>query len=372
MLGEARGTFAGEAPDGVDAEELTVVLFGGALVQIFACLPIWLQAVSSGAGAQITALGVLTNKVTRLWRQSALIHIDTGSSSKVRLVPNITVTPEGSDRVDALTIFTQVWDHQALINISPVSGVAWSERAHLLVLDGAGEGAKFALRSPPSATVTAALRLGDAVSVCGRLLAHGLQGLHVAEALPVVDTLCPSGAGLEAVVALTPVTSHSVDTSAILTDARFAATLVQIHTALSVRAPLHTRGTDAHECSNQVLTDHSFGVAVIQAVSTLILISAHAIVFSQDITGWTHALIGPKRVDTAESTEQWILGALIHILAGHHRAWFKALIASTLESTDDICASAVSTGIPNRALIRVNTFDTSIIQIVSKRTFTTE
>lgn len=111
VLSEARGTFAGESPDSVDAEELTVVLFGGALVQIFACLPIWLQAVSSGAGAQITALCVLTNKVTRLWRQSTLIHIDTGSSCEVRLVTHITVTPEGSDCVDALTIFTQVWDH---------------------------------------------------------------------------------------------------------------------------------------------------------------------------------------------------------------------------------------------------------------------
>lgn len=95
-------------------------------------------------------------------------------------------------------------------------------------------------------------------------------------------------------------------------------------------------------------------------------------VISQDVAGRTHALIRTKRVDTAESTEQRILGALIHILTGHHRAWFKALIASTLESTDDIRASAVSTGIPNGALIRVNTFDSSIIQIVSKRTLTTE
>lgn len=34
MLGEARGTLAGEATDGVNAQELTVVLFGGTLVQI--------------------------------------------------------------------------------------------------------------------------------------------------------------------------------------------------------------------------------------------------------------------------------------------------------------------------------------------------
>lgn len=95
-------------------------------------------------------------------------------------------------------------------------------------------------------------------------------------------------------------------------------------------------------------------------------------VISQDVAGWTHALIRTKSVDTAESTEQWVLGALVYILTGHHCAWFKALVASTLKSTDDICASSVSTRIPNGALISVNTFDSSIIQIVSKRTFTTE
>lgn len=95
-------------------------------------------------------------------------------------------------------------------------------------------------------------------------------------------------------------------------------------------------------------------------------------VISQDIARWTHALVRAKSVDTAESAEQWVLGALIYILTGHHCAWFKALIASALKSTDDICTSSVSTGIPNGALIGVNTFDSGIIQIVSKRTFTTE
>lgn len=33
-LGEARGTAAGEGTDGVDAEELAVVLPGGALIQV--------------------------------------------------------------------------------------------------------------------------------------------------------------------------------------------------------------------------------------------------------------------------------------------------------------------------------------------------
>lgn len=35
VLSEARGTFTGEATDGVDAQELTVVLFGRALIQIW-------------------------------------------------------------------------------------------------------------------------------------------------------------------------------------------------------------------------------------------------------------------------------------------------------------------------------------------------
>lgn len=38
-------------------------------------LPVWLQAVPSGAGAQVAALGVLTQEVTRLRRQGALVHI---------------------------------------------------------------------------------------------------------------------------------------------------------------------------------------------------------------------------------------------------------------------------------------------------------
>lgn len=372
VLTEAGRTFAGEAPDGVDTEELTVVLFGGTLVQIFACLPIWLQTVSSGTGAQITALSVLTQEVTRLWRQSTLVHIDAGGGGEVSFVAHVTVTPEGADGVDALAVLTQLWDHEALINIPAVSGVAWSQRAHLLVLDSAGEGAEFALCPPASASVTAAFRLGHAVSVCGRLLAHGLQGLHVTVAFPVVNALGSSGAGLKAVVALTPVTSHSVDTSAVLTNARFGPALVQIHAAFSVRPPLHPRGADAHERAYQILTHHSLGVTVIEALRALVLVSAHAVVFSQDVAGWTHTLIGTKSVDTAESTEQRILGALIYILTGHHRAWFKALVASTLKATNDICACSISTGIPNRALVSVNTFDSSVIQVVSKGTFTAE
>lgn len=69
---------------------------------------------------------------------------------------------------------------------SSVSGVSRSERAHPLVLYGTGQRAELALRPPASAHVTAALRLGHAVPVGGRLLAHRLQHLCVTEALSVV------------------------------------------------------------------------------------------------------------------------------------------------------------------------------------------
>lgn len=41
----------------------------------FASLSIWLQTISSGAGAEVAALRVFTQEVTGLRRQSALIHI---------------------------------------------------------------------------------------------------------------------------------------------------------------------------------------------------------------------------------------------------------------------------------------------------------
>lgn len=69
---------------------------------------------------------------------------------------------------------------------SAVGGVSRAERTHLLVLYGAGQRAELTQRSPAAAAVTAALRLGDGVSVSGRLLAHRLQDLRETEALPVI------------------------------------------------------------------------------------------------------------------------------------------------------------------------------------------
>lgn len=147
-----------------------------------------------------------------------------------------------------------------LLPTSAVGGVPWSQRAHLLVLHSAGQWAELTLRAPASAHVAAALGLGHAVPAGGRLLAHGLQDLGVAVALPVVwrqegrsegelnhvpapspsplvvppaqrvltDTFGSGGARLEAVVALAAVAAHRVDAAAVLADAGFGAALVQI------------------------------------------------------------------------------------------------------------------------------------------------
>lgn len=69
---------------------------------------------------------------------------------------------------------------------SAVSGVSRAERTHLLVLYSAGQRTQLTQRAPSSTPVTATLRLGDGVSVSGRLLAHRLQDLREAEALPVI------------------------------------------------------------------------------------------------------------------------------------------------------------------------------------------
>lgn len=44
-------------------------------------------------------------------------HTDTGGCSEVSLVAHITVTAEGSDGVDALTVPAQIWHHLALVDV---------------------------------------------------------------------------------------------------------------------------------------------------------------------------------------------------------------------------------------------------------------
>lgn len=67
-----------------------------------------------------------------------------------------------------------------------VSVVARSERAHLLVLGGAGQRAELTVGPPAAAPITTALGLPDADPTAGTHLTHGLENLQEAEALTVI------------------------------------------------------------------------------------------------------------------------------------------------------------------------------------------
>lgn len=95
-------------------------------------------------------------------------------------------------------------------------------------------------------------------------------------------------------------------------------------------------------------------------------------VISQHVASRTHTLIGTKGVHTPEGTQQRILGALIDVFTGHHRSRFKALLARTLETTNHIGASSISTWVSYRTLVSVNTVDSGVIQVVSEGAFTAE
>lgn len=133
------------------------MLFGRTLIQISAALSIFLQDVSAGAGTEVASLGVLTDEVTRFWCLYALIHIHTLRAADVSSVARFAGAAEGAQSVDALTILAQVPHHTTLINISAISGVPRSQRTHLLVLRGAGQGAELAVGAPASASITATL-----------------------------------------------------------------------------------------------------------------------------------------------------------------------------------------------------------------------
>lgn len=372
VLGEACRTLAGETADGVDTQELTVVLLGGTLIQIFAGLSVRLHSVSSGAGAQVAALCVLTQEVTGLGRRGTLIHINAGGAGEVGGITHVAVAAERSDGVDALAVLTQVWHHRTLIDVSAVGGVPGSQWAHPLVLHGARQWAELTLGSPAAPKIAAALRFGDTVPVGGALLTHSLEHLGETEALSVIDTVRSGGAGLEALVAHTAVAAHCVLTAPVLTDARLRATLIQVHAAISVRSVLHARGADTHESANQVLTGHALGLTVIQPLRTLILVSAHAVVVSQHVARGTHALVGTKSIDTAEGTQQGVQRALVDIFTGHHGARFEAFMTGALKASHHISTGPVTTGVSYRALIRVNTVDPGIVQVVAKGTLAAE
>lgn len=73
-----------------------------------------------------------------------------------------------------------------MVLTSAIGGVAWPQRAQLLVLGSARQRADLAVRPPAAAPVAAALGLGDSVAVGGGLLAHDLENLGEAETLTVI------------------------------------------------------------------------------------------------------------------------------------------------------------------------------------------
>lgn len=194
MLCEARRTFTGEASQGVDAEELAVVLLGLTFIKVSARLAVLLQNVAPRAGTLVAALRVLADEVARLWGLGAFIEVYAGGSANVCGVASLAEASEGAHGVDALAVGAEVWHHLAFINISPISGVPWTVRTDLFVLGSRGERAELALVAPASPAVAAAFRLGDQVAAAGRHLAHGLQHLGEAQALPVVKAFSARGA----------------------------------------------------------------------------------------------------------------------------------------------------------------------------------
>lgn len=62
--------------------------------------------------------------------------------------------------------------------------------AHFLVAGSARQWAQLTLVAPASASIAAALRFGDQVTVGGGHLAHGLQNLDETEPLTIIQTFC--------------------------------------------------------------------------------------------------------------------------------------------------------------------------------------
>lgn len=168
------------------------------------------------------------------------------------------------------------------------------------------------------------------------------------------------------------VTSDSVLATAVLTDTRFGRALIQIHAALSTGQPCVSRCTDTYICTNQVLAGHASAVTVIYTICTLILVFTHPPVLPQHVACWAFTLVRTHYINTAEGTQQRILGALVDVFAGHHWPRLKAVIARTLKSPNNISACAVSTGISDVALISVFTCDSTNVKAVSHGTFTAE
>lgn len=73
VLGEPRRAFAREAADGVNTQELTVMLLGCTLVKIFAAPSVLLQNIALGAGTLVTPFCVFAYEIAGFGSLVALI-----------------------------------------------------------------------------------------------------------------------------------------------------------------------------------------------------------------------------------------------------------------------------------------------------------
>lgn len=95
-------------------------------------------------------------------------------------------------------------------------------------------------------------------------------------------------------------------------------------------------------------------------------------VVSQHVARGTHALVRTKSIDTAEGTQQGVQRTLVDIFTGHHRSGFEAFMTGALEASQHVSTGPVTTGVPYRALISVNTVDPSVVQVVPEGTLAAE
>lgn len=355
VLGEPRRAFACEAADGVNTQELTVMLLGCTLVKIFAAPSVLLQNIALGAGTLVTPFCVFAYEIAGFGSLVALIQIYTGSPCYVRSVASFTDAVIRSSVIDTLPVSANIVDYLALINICSVGHESSAVGTQFLVSHCALEGADLTVGSPASPSITAALGLGDGVPVARSNLAHVLQHLGKAVPFPVVQALILSGAGCEAIITLTGVAPQGVEATPILTDPRLGLTLILIYAALSIRSALVPRAADAHVGTDEVLALHLLFSTVVFPLCTLILIFTHPPVFSQNVSNRALAFIGPIGIYTAEGAEQRILGTFIYIFTCHHWTRLESLLTGTFKTSNNILAGPVSTRIAHGAFISIHT-----------------
>lgn len=174
VLGKARRAFACEATNGVNTQELTVVLLGCTFIKIFTAPPILLQNIAFRAGALVTPFCVFAYKIAGFGSLVALVQIHTGSPCYIRCVASFTDAMIRPSVIDTLPVSANIVNHLALINICSIGHESAAMGAQFLVSHSALERADLTVRSPASPSITAALGLGDGVPVARANLAHVL------------------------------------------------------------------------------------------------------------------------------------------------------------------------------------------------------